>query len=784
MNENKLRRVRQAVFAAPWAIEPNKLEAVAEVVERRIVGGHRLDPEEAKALAGPKREGAPAVGGVAVLPLYGIVGHRLNQVDDISGPGGTSTEQFGQWFQAALADPAVGTIVIDVDSPGGTVTGVAELATMIYDARGQKPIIAIANSMAASAAYWIASAADELWVTPSGVVGSIGVYAMHEDLSEMEKRVGVATTLISAGKYKTEGHPHGPLDDEARSAMQERVDEIYAEFLSAVARHRDISAEDVESGYGQGRVLSARRAFRAGMVDRVGSFDTLIKKLTKGARSASKASSRATALPPTAAATGAICGYGYGSGSSDATDGGAMGGAIGPVFIHPAKADTAKETPMEPDETPVAVATPNKPAAEAGELARIKGLRALAREENALERLDDWIERGISAEAAGRELLAALKAEHDQRPSISTVVRPLAGGENGTLKGPFGSLGQQLVAVVQAGMPGGRIDQKLHRVAEMAGPTGGSTGVGSDGGFLVQSDFATDLAQESQESNEIISRCSNTEISANSDSLEVVYIKESSRTTGNRWGGVRVYRRAEADTVLPSKAELDIWELRLEDLMAITYLTDRQMRDAAAMESVQREAFRREFGYVAGNEIFRGNGVGECLGVFNSGALVSVPKVSGQTAGTAVAQNIVDMWSRMHPRFRANSAWFVNSELEPQLHTMKIGTGTSAQLVYMPPGGLSGAPYGTIYGRPVIVVEQASAPGLVGDISLLDLSQYKTITKGGIEEAESMHVRFVYGERCLRWTRAFNGAPKLKEAITPANGTNTQSAFVALEARS
>src|SRR5690606_4285100 len=146
----------------------------------------------------------------------GIVGHRMNQVTDISGPGGTSTEQFGSWFDAALRDPAVSAIVIDVDSPGGTVTGVAELAEQIFEARGKKPIYAIANALAASAAYWIASAAEELWVTPSGDVGSIGVYAMHEDISEMEAEMGLKVTLISAGEYKTEGNPHEPLGDEAR----------------------------------------------------------------------------------------------------------------------------------------------------------------------------------------------------------------------------------------------------------------------------------------------------------------------------------------------------------------------------------------------------------------------------------------------------------------------------------------------------------------------------------------------------------------------------------------
>ncbi len=134
--------------------------------------------------------------------------------------GGTSVQGVARQFRAAMADPDIGRVILDVDSPGGQVGGVEELAREIYQARGQKPVTAIANGLAASAAYWIATAADEFVVTPSGQVGSIGVFGMHQDVSAALEKDGVKVTMVSAGKYKTEGNPFEPLTDEARAAMQ------------------------------------------------------------------------------------------------------------------------------------------------------------------------------------------------------------------------------------------------------------------------------------------------------------------------------------------------------------------------------------------------------------------------------------------------------------------------------------------------------------------------------------------------------------------------------------
>lgn len=279
--------VRRAVLDTPWAILPAKLEAILELVELRGQGVRFTTEEIQSRIGAAAPRMAARTGAIAVLPLFGTISHRMNMMSAMSG--GTSTELFARDFRQLLADETVGTILIDVDSPGGTINGVPELADEIYRARGQKPIIAHANSMAASAAYWIATAADELIVTPSGDVGSIGVLTGHADWSAAHEREGVKITLISAGKFKTEGNPYEPLSNEAREAIQARVNDFYAMFTKAVARHRGVSVETVRSGFGEGRVVGAQEAVRLGMADRVETMTETLRRLASGRRSSTTA---------------------------------------------------------------------------------------------------------------------------------------------------------------------------------------------------------------------------------------------------------------------------------------------------------------------------------------------------------------------------------------------------------------------------------------------------------------------------------------------------------------
>lgn len=287
----------RAICNTPWAILPEKLNQITAFVELKAAGID-LNSEQIRAAVGDKKPLPKGNGAIAVIPIYGVISQRMSMMNEISGPGSASTEAIGNAFRQALNDPNVGSILFDIDSPGGTVTGTPELADEIFKARGQKPIVAIANSQAASAAYWIGSAADELVVTPSGEVGSIGVYAAHIDISKMEEMDGVKTTLISAGKYKVEGNPYEPITPEAQAAMQADVDAFYSMFVKAVARQRGASVSDVRNGFGEGRTVLAADAVKAGMADRVATFEQTLQRM--GASRGSAMKMEATA-PATAA---------------------------------------------------------------------------------------------------------------------------------------------------------------------------------------------------------------------------------------------------------------------------------------------------------------------------------------------------------------------------------------------------------------------------------------------------------------------------------------------------
>jgi signal peptide peptidase SppA len=218
-------------------------------------------------------------------------------VNQVSGPGGTSTEMLGKVIRAAAADPNVGAIVLDVDSPGGAVDGTPEVVDAIFEARGSKPIVAVANSLAASAAYWIASAATEIVATPSGTIGSIGVMAVRQYREGPDPQTGAMTEIIHAGKYKAEGAEPGPLGDDARAHVQAMVDHHYGVMVRSIARNRGVSAEVVRSQFGEGRVFTSQEAQSRGMVDRIATMDATIARMSNPrSRSRLKAAQNELAL--------------------------------------------------------------------------------------------------------------------------------------------------------------------------------------------------------------------------------------------------------------------------------------------------------------------------------------------------------------------------------------------------------------------------------------------------------------------------------------------------------
>jgi HK97 family phage major capsid protein len=320
---------------------------------------------------------------------------------------------------------------------------------------------------------------------------------------------------------------------------------------------------------------------------------------------------------------------------------------------------------------------------------------------------------------------------------------------------------------------------------EQRAATGGSEGVPADGGFLVQKDFSANLFTRMYETGALSSRVEHVGISGNSNGLKVNGVDETSRANGSRWGGVLGYWANEAATVTKSKPTFRQMNLDLNKLFALYYATEELLADASALGQIVSRAFTEEIGFKLDDAIYRGTGAGQPLGVIVAPAVVQVAKETSQLADTIVTQNIFNMWSRCYGRSRANAVWFINQEIEPQLFAMTLAVGTGGIPVYLPANGLSSSPYGTLMGRPVVPIEQASALGDVGDISLLDLSQYLLIDKGGIKADSSIHVRFIYDESTFRFIYRVDGQPFWNSALTPYKATTgkTLSPFVTLAER-
>jgi signal peptide peptidase SppA len=262
----------------PWAITPAMLETVSEVLARKIAG-QRLTAEEIQARLQDKAKlPQPDVSGaVAVIPIHGVIVPRGSMLDDVSGA--TSLDSLSSQLSAAMADEKVGKVLLDIDSPGGSVAGVTEFARQVMKARTKKPIIAHARYTAASAALWIGAAATKFVASPSARVGSLGVYAIHNDLSKALEAMGVKRTFVSSSPAKVEGNETQPLSDAGRAEIQKVVDASAARFRQDVAHGRGTTVENVKASFGEGKMFAADEALSIGMIDEVATFEETVSRL-------------------------------------------------------------------------------------------------------------------------------------------------------------------------------------------------------------------------------------------------------------------------------------------------------------------------------------------------------------------------------------------------------------------------------------------------------------------------------------------------------------------------
>ncbi|MCE5333840.1 MAG: signal peptide peptidase SppA [Desulfobacteraceae bacterium] len=273
-----------------WAIGDGKLDEISAVISSLLEGKalpaeFEMAREEQPASraqdtgAGRKPYGIVVAGGpfqkqrTAIIPITGTLMKRANLFSEWSG--GTSTQKVMGLIAKAVDDPEVDAIALDIDSPGGMVDGTKTLADFIHGLRGKKPIVAVSDGTIASAAYWIASAADSIHICETSTVGSIGVRLTHFDMSGRDKESGVVRTTIFAGRYKAIADDTGPLSKEGREYLQSMVDKTYAVFLADIARNRGVDPEAVLK-MAEGRVFIGTDAVEAGLADGIGSLDTAI----------------------------------------------------------------------------------------------------------------------------------------------------------------------------------------------------------------------------------------------------------------------------------------------------------------------------------------------------------------------------------------------------------------------------------------------------------------------------------------------------------------------------
>lgn len=406
--------------------------------------------------------------------------------------------------------------------------------------------------------------------------------------------------------------------------------------------------------------------------------------------------------------------------------------------------------------------------------ARADGERELS--DGELTELDGITER----KAAIDKQIFALNAQRDAAGAAHTAVANVQSMHDNREDAPWASLGEMLVAATTADPIARTGDPRLFKAAV----SGASLGEPSTGGFLVPAAYSEALLDRAREESPILGMCRSIPIPEGTESIDLPVIDETSRATGSRFGGVQVYRKAEAETVAATKPKFGRLKIDTSEIMGIAYATERLIRNAATVERVFADSFASEFAFKVTDEIIRGGGGDECWGILSTPAdapTVSQAKETGQAAATINTKNLSNMWSHLPARSKARAVWLINNDVEPELDHLTLPAGTGALeprfVTYGPDGALR------IKGRPVMQLEQCATLGTVGDIILADLGEYILSPQGAIDQQESMHVRFIYNEMTFRWNYYINGRPAWLSALTPFKGTTKLSPFVTLATR-
>jgi len=385
----------------------------------------------------------------------------------------------------------------------------------------------------------------------------------------------------------------------------------------------------------------------------------------------------------------------------------------------------------------------------------------------------------IAAQAA-TEAVEKLKGTETKRVSLE-VVKDEDDKKLEDPNGGFKSFGHFCSDVVKAGSKV-EVSEELRSWDTVIRKTAGYMEEGdlAQGGYLVPEEFSNKILEKSLETAIVRPRATIQPMSSN---RIVIPADVDTNHSTNYFGGITIYRTGEGEAKTRTSPTFGRIALTLHKLTGLCEVTDELLEDSViALEANLTRKFSSAIAFVEDDDFLNGTGANQALGCLNSAnpALITVTAVSGQGASTIIAENIRDMWCRMYPAGFPKCVWVANIETFPQLFAMEMAVGTGGVPVWLPAGGMSGLPYQTLMGRPLLFTEKCQALGTAGDIALVDFSQYMIGQRGGLKMASSIHLRFDYDATVFRFVLRYDGQPTWLTTLTPRRGSNDLSPFVVL----
>lgn len=401
-------------------------------------------------------------------------------------------------------------------------------------------------------------------------------------------------------------------------------------------------------------------------------------------------------------------------------------------------------------------------------------------EEEEKQKMDDDDEEDTEkriASIVAKTVSAVLDGREGKSPRIS-------GGtfrNDDTKKHGFKNFGEFAIAV-KSGSTGGGAVSVDKRLLTKAPTTYSNENSGVDGGFAVPPDFLDAVRENTAAEDSLLARTDNHTSTTNNKTIPV-----DSNTDWDTTNGIQADTKGEGSQLTQSKVNIGEHNVRLGKVTSLIPVTDELLEDTGFLSTYLARKAGRKIDFEVSRQIINGTGNGELLGILNAPCTVSVAKVASQDTATFVALNVITMWSRLYGPHAGNAVWLINQDVIPQLHDMSLPgkdvTGTSGTNygtnVYNPANGLADAPFGTLYGRPVIPHQACSTLGSAGDVILADLNEYMTLTKaGGIQGAQSGHLYFDYDMQAFKFCLRVGGQPWWPSTISALNGSATYSPFV------